>query len=124
MGLAHGEMVEVKPCPHGFGLFASRDIGEGSVVREFVGLVLVSRPSRTPEGRYALQTGEDEYWDGFPPGSPDYWSNFIDHSGDPNVVFVFDAEKTRAWLKTLRRVAMGEELFLNYRDYYGANPTF
>jgi hypothetical protein len=90
LGLSVRGLVEVRPCPHGRGLFASKDIARGSVIREFKDIVLISHPTSTPRGRYALQIGENEYWDGFAKGNPDYWSNFIDHSDDPNSVFVFD----------------------------------
>jgi SET domain-containing protein len=124
LGLAIRGLVEVRPCPHGRGLFASKDIARGSVIREFRDIVLTSHPTSTPQGRYALQIGENEYWDGFPRGSPDYWSNFIDHSDDPNSVFVFDDERTSARLKAAKRIAKGKEIFINYRDYHRTNPTF
>jgi SET domain-containing protein len=124
LGLAIRGLVEVRPCPHGRGLFASRDIASGSVIREFKDLVLSSRPSSTPRGRYALQIGESEYWDGFPRGSPDYWSNFIDHSDVPNAAFVFDEGRTRAWLKAVSRIGKGEEIFLRYDSYHPTNPRF
>jgi len=124
LGLAIRGLVEVRPCPHGRGLFASKDIARGSVIREFEDLALTSRPTSTPRGKYALQIGENEYWDGFPRGSPDYWSNFIDHSDDPNAVFVFDSDKKRAWFKAKKRVGKGQELFINYRDYYYSNPVY
>jgi SET domain-containing protein len=124
LGLAIRGLVEVRPCAHGRGLFACKNIGKGSMIREFRDLVLTSHPSPTPSGRYALQIGENEYWDGFPKGSPDYWSNFIDHSDDPNAAFVFDAERTMAWLKALKPVRKGEEIFLRYDAYYSTNPRF
>ena len=94
------------------------------MIREFRDIVLTSHPTSTPPGRYALQIGENEYWDGFPRGSPDYWSNFIDHGDDPNAVFVFDEGRERAWLKAAKRIRKGQEIFLNYRDYYCSNPNF
>jgi SET domain-containing protein len=124
MGLAIRGLVEVRPCPHGRGLFASKDIAKGNVIREFRDIVLTSHPTSTPRGRYALQIGENEYWDGFPRGSPDYWSNFIDHSDDPNAVFVFDDERTRAWLKAAKPIEKGKEIFLRYDFYYPKNPRF
>ncbi len=124
MGLAIRGLVEVRPCPHGRGLFACKDIGRGTVIREFRDLVLTSHPTSSPRGRYALQIGENEYWDGFPRESPDYWSNFIDHRDDPNAVFVFDEEKTRAWLKAAKRIRKGQEIFLRYDSYYPTNPRF
>jgi SET domain-containing protein len=124
LGLAIRGLVEVRPCPHGRGLFASKDIAKGSVIREFSDIVLTSHPTSTPQGKYALQIGENEYWDGFAKGNPDYWSNFIDHSDDPNSVFVFEEGRTRAWLKAAKPIRKGEEIFINYRDYHRTNPTF
>jgi len=124
LALAIRGLVEVRPCPHGRGLFAIKEIVRDTVIREFKDLTMTSHPTSTPRGKYALQIGENEYWDGFPRGSPDYWSNFIDHSDNPNMVFVFDGGKKTAWFKATRRIGTGEELFINYRDYHYSNPTF
>jgi SET domain len=124
VGLRIRGLVEVRQCPHGRGLFASRDIGRGSVIRRFEGVLLVSRPTSAPHGRYALQIGENEFWEGFPRGSPDYWSNFIDHSDHPNAGFVFDKGKKRAWLKATRSIRRGDEIFLKYDSYFHSNPSF
>ena len=116
-------LVEVRACPHGRGLFACRDLGNGSVIREFEDIVLASRPSAGPRGRYALQIGENQYWEGFPRGSSDYWSNFIDHSDHPNAGFVFDEARTTAWLKAVRRIWKGSEILIDYGEYHHTNPT-
>jgi hypothetical protein len=123
LGLAIRGLVEVRPCPHGRGLFASKDIARGSIIREFRDIVLTSHPTSTPQGRYALQIGENEYWEGFPKGSPDYWSNFIDHSDAPNSVFAFDKGRTSARLKASKPIGKGKEIFINYRDDHRTNPT-
>jgi SET domain-containing protein len=117
-------VVEVRRCPHGRGLFARADIKKGSVIWEFEGVVFTPRPTSAPEGRYALRIGESEYWDGFPQGSQDFWSNFIDHSDDPNGVFVFDKERKRARLKAARAIKKGQEIFLRYDTYFPTNPRF
>jgi len=93
------------------------------VIHVFEGVALTSQPTAA-EGGYALRIGQDAYWDGFPPGSPDFWSNFIDHSDNPNVVFVFDREKKRAMLKSAKMIRKGQELFLRYDYYHQANPRF
>jgi len=118
LGLSVPGVVEVRPCPHGRGLFASKDFGAGSMIRKFEDVVLTARP-----GRYALQIGENEYWEGFPRGSRDYWSNFIDHSDDPNAAFSFDDGKATAWLRAVRRIGKGREIFINYTDYHPTNPS-
>jgi hypothetical protein len=124
LGLAVRGLVEVRPCPHGRGLFARRDVEKYSVIRQFDDIVLTSRPTSAPHGKYALRVGEYEYWDGFPAGSPDEWSNFIDNADDPNAVFVLDKERRRAWLKATEPIKKGREIFIRYRDYYYANPSF
>ncbi len=116
--------VEVRPCPHGRGLFASEEIARGRVIRQFDDVALSSHPKPGPEGDYALRMGEHLYWDGFPPGSPDYWSNFIDHRDEPNAAFVFNLEKKMAWLKAVKTILKGDEIFINYSHYDSANPTF
>jgi hypothetical protein len=122
--LGHAGLVEVRPCPHGRGLFASKDIEMDRVIRAFDALVVVPFPSSPPGGGYALRVGEREYWDAFPRRSPDYWSNFIDHADDPNAVFVFERDKKRARFLAAKPIRKGEEIFINYRDYYFANPVF
>jgi hypothetical protein len=124
LGLAIHGLVEVRPCPHGRGLFASRDFEKDSVIRQFDDIVLTSRPTSSPHGKYALRIGEDEYWEGFPVGSPDRWSNFIDHADDPNAVFVIEKKRKRACFKAMKRIVRGEEIFINYMGYYYSNPTY
>ncbi len=94
------------------------------MIREFEGVVIATRPTSAPERRYALRIGENEYWDAFPQGSPDFWSNFIDHSDDPNAVLVFDKQRKKAWLKAEKPIKKGEEIFLRYDSYFPANPRF
>ena len=94
------------------------------MIREFKGVVFATRPTSEPEGKFALRVGENRYWDGFPQESPDFWSNFIDHSDDPNAVFVFDKKRKRAWLKATKAIRKGQEIFLRYDAYYQTNPRF
>jgi len=117
-------VVEVRPCPHGRGLFAKQDIEKGGLIRKFEGIVLTQQPTSAPEGKYALRIGENEYWDGFPRGSQDSWSNFIDHSDDPNAVFVIDKKRRRAWLKAAKPIKKDQEIFLRYDSYFPTNPRF
>jgi SET domain-containing protein len=119
-----GGLVEVRQCPHGMGLFATRDITKGRVIREFEDVLLTPRPTSELRGRYALRIGENEFWGAFPKGSADYWSNFIDHSDDPNVLFIFDKGRKRAWLKAAKPIGRGSEIFLKYDSYFRSNPTF
>lgn len=56
-------------------------------------------------------------------GQSDYWSNFIDHSDHPNAAFVFNDWKATAWLRAVRRIGNGSEMFINHRDCHPTNPT-
>jgi hypothetical protein len=116
-------LIEVRPCPHGKGLFALFDMSLPTMIIEFPDVKFTSTPKSQPENRYALRVGDNDYWDECPPESDLYWSNFIDHSSNPNAVFVFDLDRTTAWLVTTRPVNKAEELFIKYDDYYPTNPT-
>ena len=109
--------MEVRPCPHGRGLFALRDLRAGQVILRTAGLVLTATPRSPPEKGWALRVGEKEYWDEEPRQSPLYWTNFVDHSGRPNSRFYFDKEKPSVTFKALRSVEKGEEIFIDYREY-------
>ncbi len=122
--LRYRDLVEVRPCRHGKGLFALRDLPSRFVIAEFEDVVFTSSPVSPPERGHALRVGENEYWDESPPDSRWYWSNFIDHSGTPNCLFNFDRLRHTARLMLSRAVRTGEELFLKYDDYFPSNPTW
>jgi len=117
-------LVEVRPCPHGKGVFAKKRIPRDGVIWKFEEVVLTTTPRSLQRRNRALRIGEHEYWDEAPEESPDHWANFIDHSNDPNARFVFDRKNRRAWFKATRPIAAGEEVFINYRDYYHSNPAY
>jgi hypothetical protein len=122
--LQYKGIVEVKPCLHGRGLFAMTDLPEGALIFDMDDLVLTSTPTSPPERSYALRVGEDEYWDEAPPDSPYYWSNFIDHSNDPNSRFYLDKKNKAMTYKTIKPIKKGEEIFIRYDEYFPSNPTF
>jgi len=116
--------VEVRPCPHGRGLFAMRNLPKGALIFRMNDLVLTSTPTSTPERSFALRVGENEYWDEAPPDSPYYWSNFIDHRKHPNSRFYFDKKNKTATYRTTKPVRKGEEIFIKYDEYFSSNPVF
>jgi hypothetical protein len=116
-------VLEVRSCSHGKGVFALRDFSEGEVVAVVIGGEYTSRPKSTTG--HALRIGDELYWDEAPPDSAAYWSNFLDHSGDPNCRFQdFNPLLPGANLVATRQISCGDEMFLNYRDYHPSNPTF
>jgi hypothetical protein len=115
-------VLEVRDCPHGRGVFALRDFGEGEMVVMVVGGEFVDCPTSKS---YALRIGDKLYWDEVRADSPAYWSNFLDHSDSANCRFVdFDPNLPGAKLVVIRRVRKSDEMFLNYRDYHASNPVF
>jgi SET domain-containing protein len=116
--------VEVRPCLHGRGLFAKKDLAKGALIFSMKDLVLTPTPTSPPERSFALRVGENQYWDDAPAESPYYWSNFIDHSKHPNSRFYFDKKKKTVTYRTTKPVKRGHEIFLKYDDYFHSNPTF
>ena len=116
-------VLEVRRCPHGRGVFATRDFVEGETVAVVVGGEFTAHP-RSTRG-YALRIEDELYWDEAPTDAPGYWSNFLDHSGDPNCRFLdFDPNLPGAKLVAIRKIKSGDEMFLSYREYHPSNPTF
>jgi SET domain len=116
-------VLTLRECPHGRGVFALRDFREGETIAVVVGGEFAEHPKSTKG--YALRLGDELYWDEASKKDPGYWSNFLDHSGGPNAKFVdFDPNLPGAKLKAIRNIRKGEEMFLNYTDYYPSNPVF
>ena len=112
----------MRECPHGRGVFALRDFLEGDVVATVVGGEYTSQPK---SNGYALRLGEDLYWDEAPREAQGFWSNFLDHSSDPNCRFQdFEPSLPGARLVATRKIKSGEEMFLDYREYHPDNPIF
>ena len=121
--LRYQGMIEVRPCPHGRGLFALVDMPLPTMIIAFHDVKFTPTPTSSPMSRFALRVGENDYWDESPPDSDVYWSNFIDHDDDPNAAFIFNMERTTGWFVTTKPVLKGEELFIKYDSYYPTNPT-
>jgi hypothetical protein len=116
--------VDVRPCPHGKGLFSSMEIPRDAVIWRFDEVTFTSHPRSQRSRNHALRIGEHEYWDEASDGSPDYWANFVDHSDYPNARFVFDRKDMRVWLRATRPIEMDEEILIKYDDYYPTNAVF
>jgi SET domain-containing protein len=98
---------------HGKGLFAARALGVGDRVVEYLGERIGKRESaRRQNGRcrvciFELNRRFD--LDGAAPRNPARWLN---HSCAPNCEAV--AERGKIWIRTLRAIAVGEELTFDY----------
>lgn len=119
--LAEETFVTLRPSTvHGIGVFALRDIPKGckTLFSKNVGnwiKVPISDIEKLPEASrnlvetYCLYDETDYYL-------PDYGFkvmdlvNYLNHSATPNVISVNDGE----YFESLREIAEGEELFVNY----------
>ncbi len=121
-------LLEVRSCPHGLGVFALRQFEEDDLVQSFGDMIVTTAPKSPPWKRWAIiignaPGGEPLFWDEEPEGSPNYWSNFLDHSGNANVRFLIDMSGLSARLVATGSIKPGEELFLNYKEYHADNST-
>lgn len=119
-------LLEVRDCPHGRGVFASRDFLPGDLIRSFPKMVVTTAPRSPPWKRWAIivgrtPDGQPLFWDEEGEESADYWSNFLDHSAEPNVRFSIDIAKGRADLYAAGSIKAGEELFIDYKKYDPGN---
>jgi len=110
--------VTVSACPHGNGVFATRPFKEGETISSFQApFVKEIDPSRS----WAVLRVGDLYWSE-PTSGEGVWSNFLDHSDQPNARFVnFDFEAGTGDLVTLKPIEMGEEILINYGEYSPEN---
>jgi hypothetical protein len=107
-------------------VFALSEFRAGAAIGDIEDVVVTTNPRSPPWKRWALiigrtPEGEHLFWDEIAEGSEAYWSNFLDHSSNPNVRFVIDTARGCARLEATKDVEPGDELFLNYRDYHADN---
>lgn len=119
-------LLEVKECPHGRGVYSSRDMEAGELLWFFDNIELTTTPKSPSWKRWALiigktPNGEHLFWDEASRESDEYWSNFLDHSDHPNIRFMIDAKSRTARMVTTKAVKAGEELFLDYKEYNSDN---
>ena len=119
--LAEETFITLRPSTvHGIGVFALRDIPKGckTIFSRNIGnwikvpirdIEQLPEASRNMVETYCLYDETDYYL-------PDYgfkvmdMVNYLNHSSEPNVISVNDGE----YFESLRDIAEGEELFVNY----------
>jgi hypothetical protein len=111
-----GPGIEVKPCEHGHGVFATQDFGADELISSFQAPFVKELDS--PEKEATALRVADLWWPEPKAGDEDVWAIFLDHSEEPNAVFDnFDFEAGTGDLLTLRPIKAGEEILINYGDY-------
>ena len=111
----------------GLGMYASRDVEKGTMIIEYIGLLIRSEVAEVREkqydrmnlGIYMFRLDDDWVIDATVHGGP---ARFINHSCDPNcqaelVVFDKSSERKekRIIITSVRRIASGEELTYDYK---------
>ena len=102
------------PSPiHRFGVFAEEPIPAKRRVIEYTGKRITDAEANRLSARacvYLFSLGEDDNIDGARGGSG---AQYINHSCEPNLIARED--RGRVWYSSLRRIAPGEELLVDYR---------
>jgi len=115
-----GESVEVKPCEHGHGVFATQDFEEGEAIQTFKAPFVEGDEDPSKDGT-ALRVGE-LWWNGPKSGTGEEWANFLDHSDTPNASFFdFDIEKGTGSLIAIQPIGRGDEILIDYGEYAPEN---
>ena len=104
--------IRIEETPLGKGVFARRTLAADLVVGEILGEVLDDHPE---DSSYCMELQSGRLLE---PGPP---LRFLNHSCEPNCeLFYWVDEETNApaedrlWLQTLRRIAAGEEMTIDY----------
>ena len=102
---------------HGKGVFALRDLAEGETIIEYVGAVITWKEAQRrhphdpqdPNHTFYFHIDEKHVIDALYGGNSSRW---INHSCAPNCEA--DEQGGRVFIKALRNIAAGEELFYDY----------
>jgi uncharacterized protein len=113
-------LIEVrKSGVHGKGMYALRDIPAGQILIEYQGRIITwtialkrhpHDPSQ-PNHTFYFSLEDGRVIDGNDMGNDARW---INHACAPNCEADEDEENNRVWIKALRDIKKGEELFYDY----------
>jgi SET domain-containing protein len=113
-----GRRIQVRRSGiHGKGMFALQELAKGELVMEYVGEVITWKEAlrrhphdpSDPNHTFYFQIDDKHVIDGNVGGNSARW---INHSCTPNCEA--DEEEGRVFVRTLRKIKAGEELFYDY----------
>ena len=107
----------MKRCPHGRGVFTLKSYRKGDLITVLSNQIFTES---TDSKGYALRISENLYWDE-DPKNPNDWTKYLDHSSTPNVHLTFKPSEKTVLLKAIRDIEAGEELLIDYTEYYPVN---
>ena len=102
------KLLRIGDTAVGRGVFARRRIPSGVVLGEITGDVLLDHPE---DSSYVMELGSGKLLDPAPP------FRFVNHSCDPNCEIFYweeNPDEDRLWMQTIRPIATGEELSIDY----------
>jgi len=119
-GKAGGRLFEVRRSGvHGRGVYAIAPIAKGTTIVEYKGRMITWKQAerlhphnpKDPDHTFFFQIDEQHVIDAAVGGNAARW---INHACHPNCESDIDEENYRVFIKALRRIAPGEELFYDY----------
>jgi uncharacterized protein len=117
---SNGRCIEVRQSGvHGRGVYAIRPIKKGEVVIEYKGEMVTWKQAEKrhphnpddPDHTFFFHIDDKHVIDAAYGGNAARW---INHACKPNCESDIDEERYRVFIKALRRIAPGEELFYDY----------
>jgi uncharacterized protein len=113
-------LIEVRRSGiHGNGMFALRDIPQGQILIEYQGRIINWKEAlrrhphdpKQPNHTFYFSLEDGRVIDGNDDGNEARW---INHACKPNCEADEDEQNSRVWIKALRDLKKGEELFYDY----------
>lgn len=109
----HAYTVRAKRASAGLGLYAEEEIPKGVKIIEYVGKVMIDEPDEKKSLRYIFNIDKHMDVDGVPTWNTARYAN---HSCRPNAEPYIYAK--RIWIRSLRKIAPGEEITYDYGKEY------
>ena len=110
--------TKIKKCPHGYGLFATKNFRKGQLISNISGGKIVKNSSDA--SMFALKIPSKKmWWDEINPAKPE-WDSFIDHNKEPNAEILFkkfNPKKPEAKLIAIANIKINDEIAINYWKY-------
>jgi SET domain-containing protein len=117
---ANGRRIQVRRSGvHGRGVYAMRDIKKGETIIEYKGEMITWKQAERrhphnpddPDHTFFFQIDEQHVIDAAVGGNAARW---INHACNPNCESDVDEDNFRVFIKALRKIRRGEELFYDY----------
>lgn len=107
-------MICTRKCEFGKGLFATKDIPNGTLITHYLGILIpISIYKRLKDSRYIMSFNTRNVIDGNIPCNK---AKFINHSRNPNCEAIDGTDGIE--IRAIRDIPKGEQLLMNYGYRY------